>query len=112
MAQLLDELDLIADIVIIDTPPLLAVTDAATLAPRVDAVVLVTALNETHRGAAKRAKDLISNADVSFFGLVLNKVGAGASGSYQYYDYYGERPAQARKRFRRNKNKDVVGASK
>jgi capsular exopolysaccharide synthesis family protein len=89
MRELLGELDRFADIVIIDTPPLLAVTDAAALASEVDAVILVTAVKETHRGAAKRAQELIANANAKFFSVVLNKVDASAEGYYRYYDYYG-----------------------
>lgn len=89
MAQLLDDLGELADVIIVDTPPLLAVTDAAALASQVDAVLLVTALGETHRGAAKRAHELVANADVRFFGLVLNKVDTSSDGYYRYYDYYG-----------------------
>jgi succinoglycan biosynthesis transport protein ExoP len=89
MKELLEELDRYADVIIVDTPPLLAVTDAAALAPQMDAVILVTSLNETHRGAAKRAQELIANADVSFFTVVLNKVDPASDGYYRYYDYYG-----------------------
>ena len=98
MRDLLQELDRFADIIIVDTPPLLAVTDAAALAPQMDAVVLVAALGETHRGAAKRAQELIANADVTYFTLVLNKVDPDTDGYYRYYDYYGDTQDKPSKR--------------
>jgi Mrp family chromosome partitioning ATPase len=75
------------DVVIIDAPPLLAVTDPAVLASKADGVVLVAALNETHRVAAQRARDALSIPAVRVLGLVLNKVDRSSGG---YYDYYGE----------------------
>lgn len=100
MAELLDKLDRFADVIIIDTPPLLAVTDAAAVASKVDAVLLVTALGETHRGAARRAQQLILGSSADFFGLVLNKVDASSDGYYGYYGYYGTEPEQQPSRWR------------
>ena len=102
MRQVLAEIDTVADIVIIDSPPLLAVTDAAALAPLADAVLIVNAVGETHRSAAKRAKELVENADVKVLGLVLNKVDTGASGYYRYYDYYGDAKTSDGRRGRRS----------
>jgi Mrp family chromosome partitioning ATPase/capsular polysaccharide biosynthesis protein len=88
-AEVLRELSNIADIVIIDTPPVLAVTDAVILAEQADGVLLVTALGETKRSGAERAKGILSTAHTRILGLVLNKVEA--SESY-YYGYYGDAP--------------------
>ncbi len=91
------------DVVIIDAPPLLAVTDPAVLASKADGVVLVAALNETHRVAAQRARDALSIPAVRVLGIVLNKVDrASASG---YYGYYGDSGSegQRRKSTRRSK---------
>jgi len=101
MGELLDKLERFADVIIIDTPPLLAVTDAAAVASRVDAVLLVTAIDETHRSAARRAHELVANADASFFGLVVNKVDSSSDGYYRYYDYYGTQDQQPKRRFNR-----------
>jgi Mrp family chromosome partitioning ATPase len=80
-----------------------------------DPVILVTAVNETHRGAAKRAQELVANANVRFFTMVLNKVDASAEGYYRYYDYYGggdEKPKgrRARKKHERKQAKAEANA--
>lgn len=99
MGDLLDKLERFADVIIIDTPPLLAVTDAAAVASRVDAVLLVTAIDETHRSAARRAHELVANADTRFLGLVVNKVDSSSDGYYRYYDYYGHGTEPPKRRF-------------
>ena len=53
--KLLEALSGLADVVVIDTPPVLAVTDATVLAPNADGVILVAAAGQTHRGALTRA---------------------------------------------------------
>jgi capsular exopolysaccharide synthesis family protein len=86
-ADLLHELSLLADMVVIDTPPVLAVTDAVILSEQVDGVLLVASLGETKRSAAERAKSILSAGHGRLLGFVLNKVEP--SESY-YYGYYGE----------------------
>jgi hypothetical protein len=90
MTEVLGELLGNADIVVIDSPPLLAVTDAAVLAAKADGVVLVTALGETHRGAAHRAKELLDASGARLLGVVVNKTPKSDRGYYnQYYAKYG-----------------------
>ncbi len=74
--------------VIVDTPPVLPVTDAAVLAPHVDGVVLVTAAGETHRGALTRAATTLGATRTRLLGIILNKTDLDSSGSY-YGHYYG-----------------------
>lgn len=84
--ELLGELAAMSDIVIIDTPPLMAVADPAILAEKSDGVLLVAALGETARDALTRGKTVLDNAKARVLGVVLNKVEPGRS-SY-YYGYY------------------------
>lgn len=88
LASLLDEYSSASDMLIIDTPPLLPVTDAAVLAERVDGVVVVVALNETRREGLKRAMAILEGTGVRILGVVVNK--ATGSGSGDYYAYYGD----------------------
>jgi tyrosine-protein kinase len=88
-ADLLEVLTGLADMVIVDTPPVLPVTDAAVLAPHVDGVVLVTAAGETHRGAVTRAATTLSATRTRLLGIILNKTDLDNSGSY-YGHYYGK----------------------
>lgn len=82
------------DIVLMDCPPILPVTDAAILAPRVDGVVLVYQAGRIPRNALKRAKTHLENVRANILGIVLNDITAEISGYYplsQYQTkYYGE----------------------
>lgn len=73
MSEVLADLCELADVVLLDTPPLLAVTDATVLAPRADGVVLVTAIGETRARAAVRAVDMLEATGVNLLGTVINK---------------------------------------
>ncbi|MBV6736450.1 CpsD/CapB family tyrosine-protein kinase [Priestia megaterium] len=86
MGTLLKELKQQYDIIIFDTPPILAVSDAQILANQVDASILVVSSGKTDRTAALRAKELLTNAKSKLLGVVLNnrKIDGG-----NYYYYYG-----------------------
>jgi non-specific protein-tyrosine kinase len=99
MTELLTELRRSADVVIFDTPPVLAVTDAAVLAAQTDGVLLVASLGETHRGALARSRETLEAAHARILGLVLNKVEQGGGyGYYGYYGYYGDGAAPKQSR--------------
>jgi capsular exopolysaccharide synthesis family protein len=87
--ELLDQLSDLADVVIVDTPPVLPVTDAAVLAPHVDGVVLVASAGETHRGALTRAATTLASTRTRLLGVILNKTDI-ESGSSYYGRYYGQ----------------------
>jgi Mrp family chromosome partitioning ATPase len=88
--QLLEALAGLADVVVIDTPPVLAVTDACVLAPNADGVILVAAADQTHRGALSRAVGTLTTAHARMLGVVLNKVEGSGAGGYGYRGrYYG-----------------------
>lgn len=90
MATLLAELSSSADIVIIDSPPLLPVTDAAILASTTDGVVFVTASGETHRSAVVRSKAILEASGARILGVVVNKAPTSGGGYYKAYSgYYG-----------------------
>jgi capsular exopolysaccharide synthesis family protein len=76
------------DIVMIDTPPCLVVTDAAVLAALADATILVVAAGKTTRDAVIRARDTLLSAHGRLVGTVLNRFHADDAGSYYYYYYY------------------------
>lgn len=75
------------DVIIFDTPPIVAVTDAAILAQEVDGVILVLASGKVKKEYAKRAKELLDQVGAKLLGAVLNKVEMKAS-EYSYYNYY------------------------
>jgi len=67
------------DVILIDAPPVLPVTDAAILSTRVDGVVLVYQLGRISRAALKRAKVHLDNVRATIRGIVLNDVRAEVS---------------------------------
>ncbi|MCX5716211.1 MAG: polysaccharide biosynthesis tyrosine autokinase [Candidatus Omnitrophica bacterium] len=79
------------DTVILDAPPVLAVSDSLILASKTDAVILVFFANKTAKRAASRTALLVNNVKGNILGVVLNGVET-APGSYYYkYDYYAEK---------------------
>jgi len=90
MRDLLGELVQQVDVVLIDSPPLLPVTDAAVLAQGVDGVLLVIDAGQTRRGAARRAMESLRRVGGNLIGVVLNSMPASGNGYYYYYSgYYG-----------------------
>jgi tyrosine-protein kinase len=87
MRSLVAELSEQVDLVIIDTPGLLAVSDAIPLFNQVAGSVLVSRLAKTPKDAVKRARQVITSAGGTVLGGVAT--GAHAGGIYGYYGYYG-----------------------
>jgi Mrp family chromosome partitioning ATPase len=73
--------------IILDTPPILAATDAAVLTPLVDGTVLVVKAGDTSRQTAQRAIKMLTDLKAKIVGVVLNGIMLGKNG-YYYYDYY------------------------
>lgn len=90
MQEFLDQLADHADIIIIDSPPVVAVTDAAVLAQVVDGVILVASAGLVTRDMAQRAKAQLEAVKAKILGVVLNGVKDEGAGYYYYY-YYGEK---------------------
>jgi len=78
------------DYVIIDCPPIIAVTDAEILARKVDGVILVVSANKTEKNLLDLAVKLIKSEDSFLIGTVLNNFSAktGYGSYYKYYYYY------------------------
>jgi protein-tyrosine kinase len=77
------------DIVLFDSPPIIAVTDAAVLAPKLDGVVVVAKSGDTGRDALLRSRILLENVGANLLGVLLNGVNIDHMyGSYYYYYHY------------------------
>ncbi len=74
------------DLLVIDSPPVIAVTDSAVLAPRVDGVLLVFKPGVTHLAAARQAVEQLQRLGANLLGAVLNEVDLKGS-RYYYYHY-------------------------
>lgn len=81
------------DMILIDTPPVLAVTDAQILANQCDGTILVIKSGETQVDAAMKAKELLVAANGKLLGTVLNQKKVQDS---HYYYYYGTESSSAK----------------
>ncbi len=84
MSEVIAALQQQADMILFDAPPVIAVTDSAVLASKVDAVLLVISAGKTKRDHAKKAKALLDKVNAHLIGAVLNNV-KGEASLYQYY---------------------------
>ena len=85
MRMVLERLQDAADLVVFDSPPLLAVTDAAVLSSFLDGTLLVIDAKRSRRRAVRPAKDALTRAGANVFGVVLNRVPARAHSEYGGY---------------------------
>jgi capsular exopolysaccharide synthesis family protein len=88
MGRLLEELEGRYDQIVIDSPPVLAVTDAAVLAVHTDGAVLVLRSGETEQRTAERSVDQLRRVGVRVFGAVLNEVSAASPDDGYYLQYH------------------------
>jgi capsular exopolysaccharide synthesis family protein len=88
MESMLRELRKRFKFVVIDSPPVLPVTDAMILSTLVDGVVFVVESGSTVRGAVTRARKILHNVGANVLGIVLNKVDLRHDGYYGEYGHY------------------------
>ncbi len=86
MREFLDSLAVNAEVIIIDTPPALVVTDSVALADASDGVLIVMAADKSTRRDLKRLMDIYETAEVPVLGAVLNR--AKSRGRNEYYSAY------------------------
>ena len=87
------------DVILFDAPPVLPVTDASLLAPKVDGVIMVYEIGRTSREGLMRAKVQLEAVNAKIFGVVLNHTQAqteqiSAYPYYKKYKYYGKEDSQ------------------
>jgi capsular exopolysaccharide synthesis family protein len=88
MVTLLQDLKKQFDIIIIDTPPALAVTDAQLLSTKCDGVLLVIKHGKVKQEHAVKVKAMFDYVQVKIFGVVINNISRKTAESYNYYYYY------------------------
>lgn len=90
MSRLLAQLSARFDYVLIDTPPVLPVTDAVVLSTKVDGVIVLVGTTIVRKEQLEATLESINAVDNTLLGLVLNRVGHKTSGGYGagYYGYY------------------------
>lgn len=89
MNKIMEEMQETFDLVIFDSPPLLAVTDAQILATKVDGTIVVVPQGEVTKEELDDAADMLENVNANVLGTVMNKVNSD-SDSYYYYNYTEE----------------------
>lgn len=85
------------DYVLIDTPPMLAVSDPCIISKYSDGVLLVVRINKNRRAVLRRAIDLGNSHNARWLGVVVNGLslrGSDGYGYYYYYEYTGMTPGQ------------------
>ena len=99
LAEAIAELRSKFKFVVIDSPPVMAATDAVILSVQTDGVLLVVRSGETPKEAFTRTRDLLASVKCHILGVVLNAVDSTAPDyyySYRYYPYsYGYGPQEA-----------------
>ncbi len=90
VAVLLQQLGERYDMVLVDSPPVLAVTDAVVLAQRTDAVILVVATDRSKRAQLAQASERLHQVEARLAGIVLNEARADHAGGYAYGAYQAE----------------------
>jgi capsular exopolysaccharide synthesis family protein len=93
MSALLEELTELADVVVIDTPPLLVVSDAFPLLEQVSGTVGLARLDHTPRDAVQRMVEITTTAGGRVFGMVATGAKGGSLGYDYGYGYLSEAPA-------------------
>ncbi len=108
MKNLVELLAKAADIVIFDSPPVLAVTDAVIMARQVDGVLLVVDAGQTREQALANAVNELQKTGASVLGVALNRLDSRRGGYYYYYYYSEEEGGQRKRSMSRNGNGSKV----
>lgn len=101
MKNFIEELKKVYDFIILDTPPIVLVTDAQILAQYTDGCLIVISSGETERDSVIKAKGLLEKVNAKILGVVINKVDLKKNGYYHYqYEYGGtsERHSSGKRR--------------
>lgn len=87
MRALLKKLSSQFDMVILDSPPALAVTDAVLMSPQTDGVLVVLDAGKTKKAHLEQVNELLNEVGARVLGTVLNRLSSRGDGYYYYYYY-------------------------
>ena len=88
MKDLFSEIKFYFDAVIVDSPPVLPVTDSLILSSEMDGALFVVKAGQTHKDVVRRATDLMRNSGLNILGVIINNQ-KGVLPYYYDYKYYG-----------------------
>ncbi|MCU7491703.1 MAG: polysaccharide biosynthesis tyrosine autokinase [Ignavibacteria bacterium] len=98
------------DMIIVDSPPIIAVTDSEILSRKVDASILVVSAEKTEADLMSKSIELLTHEANTFIGVLLNNFSYRAGyGSYYKYYYYYSRPADGKKGLKGVSKSRVLG---
>jgi capsular exopolysaccharide synthesis family protein len=88
MQELLELLEQQYDVILVDTPPVLAVTDSVIASTLCDGVIMVVAAGKVKKAHLKRAKGQLDHVNAVILGIVLNRINRDDQPDF-YMNYYG-----------------------
>ncbi len=88
MSELIQDVKQRFDLVLVDSPPILGVSDASVLASEVDLTMIVVQHRKLPRNMLMRVKQAVENVGGHVIGVVLNNVDVRSDSQYQYYTSY------------------------
>jgi Mrp family chromosome partitioning ATPase len=88
MSELIADVKQRFDLVLVDSPPILGVSDASVLASEVDLTMIVVQHRKLPRNMLLRVKQSVENVGGHVIGVVLNNVDVRSDSQYQYYTSY------------------------
>ncbi len=88
MSELIQDVKQRFDLVLVDSPPILGVSDASVLASEVDLTMIVVQHRKLPRNMLLRVKQAVENVGGQVIGVVLNNVDVRSDSQYQYYTSY------------------------
>ena len=98
------------DHVVIDSPPILPITDATIISTLVDGVIMVVESDSTSRAALNRAVRVMEHSGGRILGTVFNKVDIRRDGYYGYRYYHGYYATKTKSYYDQNDNDDRPAA--
>lgn len=93
MKNLIEKIKMECDYVFIDTPPVIAVTDAVIMSQYIDGVVLVCSSGKTEVEMVKKSKESLAKVNANILGVVLNKIPLKGQ-KYANYYYYSNKEGE------------------
>lgn len=88
MSELIQDVKQRFDLILVDSPPILGVSDASVLASEVDLTIIVVQHRKLPRNMLMRVKQSVENVGGNIIGVVLNNVDVRSDSQYQYYTSY------------------------
>jgi capsular exopolysaccharide synthesis family protein len=119
MESLIEQIKNDFDFTIFDSPPVLAVTDAAILGSKLDGALLIASAGKTDKAALKRTREILDRVRTNVLGVIMHMVKP-VSGRYSYYSnyyyyhsYYADekRDRRKHKKTRKDRGRETVHAA-